>query len=168
MHINGTDNIRPDPLGRWPAPLTTIRRIVHVPELPSSSTADFEWPTAIDLYKAQQKAPEDARPPPETRQRRQFVKDRNECYLDPIRSNRYAVTFVRDRTHRPRGASRSYSHNSGAAGLLCMAHPQAERLRFHLRLYPPPLNSRRGSMPRPFGPSFFGTTPDDLLRFEYI
>eukprot|EP00737_Agarophyton_chilense_P002334 gb/GEZJ01002651.1/.p1 GENE.gb/GEZJ01002651.1/~~gb/GEZJ01002651.1/.p1 ORF type:complete len:320 (+),score=20.64 gb/GEZJ01002651.1/:2674-3633(+) len=41
LHIQGPDNVWADLLTRWSAP-STVRRIVQVPALPSSSASDFE------------------------------------------------------------------------------------------------------------------------------
>lgn len=45
IHIDGTDNVWADLLGRWADP-STVRQIVQVPELPSSSESEFTWPIA--------------------------------------------------------------------------------------------------------------------------
>lgn len=58
IHIKGEDNVWADLLGRWTAP--TIRRLVHIPALPSSSAPDFECTTGKERYKHQQTAT----PPP--------------------------------------------------------------------------------------------------------
>lgn len=42
IHIKGTDNVWADILGRWSAP-RTLRRLVHLPVLPSVTTNDFDW-----------------------------------------------------------------------------------------------------------------------------
>lgn len=44
FHIKGVENVWADLLGRWSA-VKTVRRLVRVPELPSSTDPDFEWPT---------------------------------------------------------------------------------------------------------------------------
>ena len=53
FHIKGADNLWADLLGRWSAPVT-VRRLVQIPELPSSASPEFEWPTVTTLVTAQQ------------------------------------------------------------------------------------------------------------------
>lgn len=44
VHIRGTDNVWSDLLTRFSAP-STVRRILHIPVLSSSSHLDFDWLT---------------------------------------------------------------------------------------------------------------------------
>ena len=53
FHIKGEDNVWADLLVRWSVIPTTVRRIVRIPELPSSSTTDFEWPSCADIAATQ-------------------------------------------------------------------------------------------------------------------
>ena len=43
IHISGDDNVWADLLSRW-FPQRTIRRLIHIPPLPSASAPEFEWP----------------------------------------------------------------------------------------------------------------------------
>ena len=47
-HIKGDENVWADLLGRWSAP-NTVRRIVQIPELPSSSDPEFIWPDLREI-----------------------------------------------------------------------------------------------------------------------
>lgn len=60
FHIKGTDNVWADLLGRWSAS-KTVRRLIRIPELPSSSSEDFEWP-ALDNIVAAQSSSDSERP----------------------------------------------------------------------------------------------------------
>ena len=53
-HIKGEENVWADLMSRWSSKAPTVRRIVRVPELSSSSDADFEWPSQSTLIKVQQ------------------------------------------------------------------------------------------------------------------
>lgn len=53
-HIKGDENVWADLLPRWSTTQTTVRRIVRVPELPSSSDANFKWPSPSAIAKAKQ------------------------------------------------------------------------------------------------------------------
>lgn len=54
FHIKGQDNVWADLLGRWSAP-PTLRRLVRIPVLPSSSEGDFEWPSRESISISQKK-----------------------------------------------------------------------------------------------------------------
>lgn len=51
IHIAGDDNVWADLLGRWSAGTPTIRRLIHILVLPSSSHSDFEWTKKNEMYK---------------------------------------------------------------------------------------------------------------------
>lgn len=53
LHIKGEENVWYDLLTRFSAGSGTVRRLVHIPELPSSTISDFDWPSrdAIALVK---------------------------------------------------------------------------------------------------------------------
>lgn len=53
VHISGEDNVWADLLGRWSAP-KTIRRLIHLPVLPSSSSEEFVWPSRSEIADTQQ------------------------------------------------------------------------------------------------------------------
>lgn len=53
-HSKGDENVWADLLSRWSTTQTTVRRIVRVPEVPSSSDANFEWPSPSAIAKAQE------------------------------------------------------------------------------------------------------------------
>lgn len=53
VHIPGCDNVWADLISRW-TPSPTLRRLVSVPVLPSSSSADFLWPSPDEVSCAQQ------------------------------------------------------------------------------------------------------------------
>ena len=169
VHINGTDNVWADLLGRWSAALPTIQRLVYVPELPSSSAEDFEWPTAVDLYKAQQSAPEDARPP--------ALKQENADALYKTETN---AVWIPDEAadmqlrlcviaHTGPAGHRGYAATTKALQDCFTWTTLKQDVKDFIRGCIHCLSTQGGgSMPRPFGPSFFGTKPNDLLQFDYI
>lgn len=53
-HIKGEENVWADLLTRWSNANRTVRRLVHIPELPSACSDDFEWPSAKDIADVQQ------------------------------------------------------------------------------------------------------------------
>lgn len=61
IHIRGTDNVWAYLLGRWTT-FPGIRRLVHIPALPSASDDDFEWPSAATIA-AEKNAHSTSRPP---------------------------------------------------------------------------------------------------------
>lgn len=48
VHIKGVEDHWADLIGRWTQP-ETIRRLVQIPVLPTTSSDDFVWPTAAEL-----------------------------------------------------------------------------------------------------------------------
>ena len=53
-HIKGEENFWADLMSLWYSKAPTVRRILRVSELPSSSDADFKWPSQSTLIKVQQ------------------------------------------------------------------------------------------------------------------
>lgn len=49
IHIKGEYIVWEDLLSRWTTVPEVIRRLVHIPELPSSSHDEFEWPSGKEI-----------------------------------------------------------------------------------------------------------------------
>ena len=169
VHINGTDNVWADLLGHWSAPLPTIRRLVHAPELPSSSAEDFEWPTAVDLYKAQQSAWEDARPPGLEQDNADglYKTETNAVWIPEeaadMQLRLYVIAHTGPAEHRGHAATTKALRDCFERTTLMQ--DVYDFIRGCIRWLS---TQGGGSMPRPFGPSFSGTKPNDRLQFDYI
>lgn len=60
VHTSGSENVWADLLGRWSA-LTTTRWLVTIPELPSASRDDFQWPS-VSVIELEQNEHKEIRP----------------------------------------------------------------------------------------------------------
>ena len=167
IHIRGIDNVWADLLGRWSAPPSrTIRRLVHIPELPSSSSDNFDWPNAEEVLKAQQKFLE-KRPSGLTKRNNLWVNENVSIWIpdesDELQLRLCIIAHTGPSGHR--GCSSTLSTLSSAyhwstikadvktfvqACIHCLSTVGGEKI------------------PRPYGPAVHGTSPNDLLQFDYI
>jgi len=165
-HIKGADNVWADLLTRWSHAPDIVRRLVHIPELPSSCRDDFEWPTpsTIALVQEQHKS---------VRPTGVILKDELWTYPDTavwvpddasdLQLRLCIIAHTGPAGHRGREATsralRSYFKWSTVS----------EDVSTFVRACIHCLSTLGGEkIPRPFGPSVHGTKPNDLLQFDYI
>lgn len=166
IHIKGPDNVWGDLLGRWSTTPSTIRHLVHILELPSSSAKDFEWPTGEELHKIQHTR---AKRPSDLVQGDDGIwKTEKSSVWIPADAADFQLRLCVIAHTGPAG------HRARTATL------QAIQKEFFWRYMEEDVHkfvrgcihcistTGGGSMPRPYGPSFHGTKPNDLLQFDYI
>lgn len=165
FHIKGPDNVWADLLGRWSAP-PLLRRLIRIPELPSSSATDFDWPTSTEVADEQSKA-EDEQPP-------------DLELSDGLWRNPSGSVWIPDRCSDLQIRLCIIAH-TGPAGH--RGRDATERVMRKYYFWSTMTTDIRtfvqacihclstiggGKVPRPFGPAVHGTSPNDLLQFDYI
>lgn len=164
FHIKGDDNIWADLLTRWSIPLT-IRRLVSIPPLPTTFQ-DFVWPTADTIRESQRAHP----PPPQG-----FI-----CVDGLYRLSNHGPIWIPDDDAILQLRLSIIAHTGAAGHRGTEATEQALSQRFtwstlseDIHLFTKScihcLSTTGGeTVPRPFGPAFHGTKPNDLVQFDYI
>ena len=165
FHIKGAENVWADLLGRWSV-RSTVRRLVTIPELPSTLGADFEWPTSGELLELQALFPE-------TRPENLSVQDELWC-------NPNGAVWVPDAAAHMQLRLCIIAHTGPAGHRGIEATEQALRSNFFwstmtsdVRMFVKACihclsTVGGGKVPRPFGPALHGTKPNALLQFDYI
>lgn len=165
VHIKGVDNVWADLLGRWSAPVV-IRRLVKIPPLPSSSSEDFEWPSPSE-FKSAQESNSANRPS-------------NFVLKDSLWTNSSNAVWIPDACTdlQLRLCIIAHTGPSGHRGTTSTIATLQENffwstlssdVRTFVRSCIHCLSTTGGErVPRPFGPAVHGTSPNDLLQFDYI
>lgn len=165
VHIRGFENVWADLLGRWSAPVT-IRRLVRVPVLPSSSSSDFTWPTSDEISSSQFRHAQD-RPP-------------NLVLVDGLWKNSAHSVWIPDACDNLHLRLCIIAHTGPSGHRGVKATESTLRQNFFWSTISPDIRtfvrscihclSTTGGerVPRPFGPSVHGTAPNDLVQFDYI
>lgn len=165
VHIKGLENVWADILSRWTPP-ATIRRLVKIPVLPSSSDEDFAWPTASEISKEQEK---------HGNKRPEFLTQSDGLWKNPIASiwipeqsddlhlRLCVIAHTSSSGHRAHSSTekilrKSFFWSTLSADVRTFVHSCIHCL----------CTSGGGKVPRPFGPSVHGTNPNSLLQFDYI
>lgn len=165
FHIRGADNVWADLLGRWAAP-TTIRRIVRIPELPSSSTEGFEWPTAPSIISAQESAAEE-RPPNLCREENIWKNPSGAIWIPDSSSDLQLRLCIIAHTgasgHRGAGSTEKVLRKYYFWSTMTTDIRSFVRACIHCLS-----TTGGGKIPRPYGPAVHGTNPNDLLQFDYF
>lgn len=164
-HISGEDNVWADLLGRSSAG-HTIRRIVYVPPLPSSSDPEFTWPCLQSIADAQQS--HDREKPPTVELKDGIMRYSN----GPIR-----IPDKSDDLHL-RLCIIAHTGPSGHRGRVTTKNVLSENIKWttlsddvrpFVRTCIHCLSNIGGEkIPRQFGPAVHGTMPNDLIQFDYI
>ena len=166
-HIKGDDNVWADLMSRWSSSPATIRRIVRVPELPSSSATDFDWPSRDAVFKVQQ---EHAASRPA-----HFILD-DQLWIDPDSKAIWIPDDATDIQLRlciiahtgPAGHRGAASTEQSLWAAFHWSTMNAD-VRTFVRACIHCLSTVGGEkVPRPFGPAVHGTKANDLLQFDYI
>jgi transposase InsO family protein len=165
LHIKGTDNVWADLLGRWSAP-ATIRRLIRIPELPSSSDPDFEWPSLDSLADAQQTYAA-IRPPGLSQSHAVLRNPEGAIWIpDPASDLQLRLCVI---AHTGPSGHRGQAVTESALRQHYYWSTMSADVRSFVRACIHCLSTvGGGKIPRPYGPSVHGTSPNDLLQFDYI
>ena len=165
VHIPGADNVWADLLTRWSAP-TVVRRLVQVPELPSSSSDDFDWPSLQEIAIAQAEN-DDSRPS-------------NLVLVDDIWRNPSQAIWIPDDStdlqlrlcivaHTGPSGHRGVRSTTSVLRQNFFWSTLTEDVKTFIATCIHCVSTVGGEkVPRPFGPAFHGTAPNDLVQFDYI
>jgi len=165
FHIRGTDNVWADLLGRWSAPVV-VRRLIRIPELPSSSADDFDWPTATVIAEAQSTT---------DTERPKNLRLTDDLWRNPIRAIWIPDTATELQlrlciiAHTGPSGHRGPSTTETVLRKYYFWSTMTTDVRSFVRACIHCLSTTGGGkIPRPFGPSVHGTKANDLLQFDYI
>ena len=165
-HIKGEDNVWADLLTRWSTVPSTVRRLVRIPELPSSCSDDCEWPSRSVIATIQE---DNASARPDDL----VLTDGLWTFWDgkiwvpedasDLQLHLCIIAHTGPAGHRGRDATESALRSKfnwptltddvrafGRACIHCLSTLGGERV------------------PRPFGPAMHGTKPSDLVQLDYI
>jgi transposase InsO family protein len=165
VHIKGAENVWADLMSRWALPLT-VRRLVQIPTLPSSSAPDFEWPTSAALLDVQNRHRHE-RPP-------------HLVLVDGLWCTPGGAKWIPDEASDMQLRLCVIAHTGPSGHRAIAATLNALRSCFHWSTMTSDVQAfvracihclstvGGGKVPRPFGPAVHGTKPNDLLQFDYI
>lgn len=165
VHISGEENVWADLLGRWSAP-KTIRRLISIPALPSSSSAEFIWPTRDEIATVQK---EHRSSMPDN------LEEEDGLFMFPSKS-----IWIPDESDdlQLRICIIGHTGPAGHRGVETTTSAikevfQWSTLRQDVQAFckscihcVSTLGGRR--VPRPYGPAVHGSKPNDLLQFDYL
>jgi len=165
VHIKGTDNVWADLLGRWSA-APTVRRIVHIPELPSSSDSAFNWPSSDTIY-VEQTAHCSARPDNLTLKDKLWRNENDAVWIPDESSDLHLRLCIIAHTgpsgHRGQDTTEKILRASFFWSTMTVDIRSFVRACIHCLS-----TTGGGKVPRPFGPATHGTKPNDLVQFDYL
>ena len=166
FHIKGEDNVWADLMTRWSQPSMTVRRLVHIPELPSSCNTEFEWPVPCEIAKVQEEH-KSVRPDYLTLQDDLWIDSQSRIWVPDDASDLQLRLCIIAHTglagHRGRDATERALMSKFIWSTL------SDDVRLFVRSCIHCLSTLGGEkIPRPFGPAVHGTKPNDLLQFDYI
>lgn len=165
IHISGTDNTWADLLTRWTIPLT-IRRLITIPPLPTTFT-DFEWPTKESIQ-ASQETYASSRPPNATLVDKVWHCNPNGAIWIPGADTDLQLRLVII-AHTGAAGHRGCASTKKTLSSHFYWSSLSEDVAIFVRTCIHCLSTTGGeTVPRPFGPSRHGTTPNALLQFDYI
>lgn len=165
VHIKGIDNVWADIIGRWTHPIT-IRRLVEIPELPSSSSSDFDWPSRSEVH-AVQMTYETIRPKNLALEDNLWKYPDGATWIpnDSIDMQLRLCIIAHTGPSGHRGVQptesilrKSFFWDTISSDVRTFVHSCIHCLS----------TTGGGKIPRPFGPALHGTKPNDLLQFDYI
>lgn len=165
VHISGEDNVWADLLGRWSAP-KTIRRLIYLPALPSSSSEEFVWPSRKDIAAAQEL------------HRSSMPGDLNE--EDGLMVFSSSAIWIPDESeelqlricvigHTGPAGHRGVQATTSAIKSVFQWSTLVDDVQMFCKSCIHCVSTLGGSrVPRPFGPAVHGTEPNDLLQFDFL
>lgn len=165
VHIKGVDNVWADLLGRWSVP-STIRRLVHIPVLPSSSAADFDWPDPSGIADEQQ--------------RLHSTRPQGLIFSDGLWRNEANAVWIPDDCDELQLRLCVIAHTGPSGHRGASSTESTVRQHFFWPTMKTDVDTfvkscihclsttGGGRVPRPYGPAFHGTSANDLLQFDYI
>ena len=165
-HIKGEDNVWADLLTRWSTGKTTIRRLVHIPELCSSCSEDFDWPTLTNVADVQKKVLS-SKPEGLTKTEGLWTFNASTVWIPNDASDLQLRLCIIAHTgtsgHRGLQATEKSLRSKFKWDSLTADVRAFVRACIHC------ISTTGGErIPRPFGPAFFGTKPHDLVQFDYV
>ena len=165
FHIKGLDNVWADLLGRWSAP-RTVRRLVRIPALPTSSAPEFVWPS-IQAIADIQSAAEQERPPHLTLVQNVWKNSSNAVWIpDSAADIQLRLCII---AHNGPAGHRGQSATEIAMRTSFFWSTMKSDIRAFVRACIHCISTvGGGKVPRPFGPAFHGSAPNDVLQFHYI
>lgn len=155
-----------DLLSRWVA-APTLRRLVTVPTLPSSSGNEFTWPHTAEL-KAAQMAHSDDRP------------NAVSYNADGLYSTPAGAVWIPEASTDLQLRLCIIAHTGPSGHRAASTTADMLRTQFYWRTLEEDIlvfvrscihclsTTGGGKTPRPYGPAVHGTCPNDLLQFDYI
>ena len=165
IHIKGSENVWADLLSRW-ATLSnnTIRRLVTVPQLPSTSENEFEWPTSEEILKVQSAS---SRPLHLKHTDGLWLTSSGQTWIPDNADELQLRLCIIAHTGAPGHRGIEAKTKSLADKFYWTTLSNDVQLFFKSCIHC--LSPTGGTkIPRPFGPSFYGTFPNELLQFDYI
>lgn len=166
-YIKGVDNHWANLIGRWTQP-ETIRLLVHIPVLPTISSDNFVWPSAKELAEAQNSNPESRFSALLENEDEALWRNANGSVWIPDNTDELQLRLCTIAYTGPSG-HRQYKPS------LCISRRQFswtfdkdDMFTFVIACIHCLSTTERGMEPRPFGPAFHGTKPNDLLQFDFI
>ena len=165
FHIKGADNVWAILLGGWSfTPI--IRRLVRIPELPSSSASGFEWITLEEIYQTQTDS-ENQRPGNLVKVADVWRNEEGSIWVpDTVSDLQLRLCII---AHTGPSGRRGASSTESVLGAHYFWSMMASDLRSFVRACIYCLSTvGGGKIPRPFFPSVHGTAPNVLIQFDDI
>lgn len=165
IHIKGVDNVWADLLGRWSQP-ATVRRLITIPPLPSSSSDDFEWPTEGEIIHTQNQAA-NSRPADLINQEGLWNNHEGAVWIpnDAVDLQMRLCVIAHTGPSGHRGVKATVKLLSKMFFWQTLSVDVRDFVKACIHC----LSTKSGSKtPRPFGAAMHGTKPNDVLQFDYI
>lgn len=167
VHIKGADNVWADLIGRWKQP-ETLRRLVHIPVLPTTDDEEFVWPTAAEVAKVQLNHM-DARPASLLQDSTDGLwRDGNGAVWIPDLAADLQLRMCVIAHTGPSGHRGFKTSLRVLRPFFTWSTDEEDMSNFVKACIHCLSTSGGGKEPRPYGPAFHGTKPNDLLQFDYV
>lgn len=164
VHISGLKNEWADLMTRWSSQTPTIRRLISIPPLPSAEADEFEWPTAASIAASQKQ-----HTPPHGLVNKEGLLHTTDGKIwipDEDGDLQLRLCII---GHTTAAGHRGTNTTIAAIGERFHWTSLKDDVSLFVSSCIHCLSTAGGERtPRPFGPSTFGTHPNDLLQFDYI
>lgn len=165
IHIKGEDNVWADLLGRWSAP-PTLRRIIKIPVLASSSNAEFDWPSQNAVINVQSEYIDHI--PDNMHQDGDLWKNTAGAVWIPEQAEELQLRIC-IAAHTGTGGHRGQEATEIAIRRCYFWPTLTVDVRLFVKACIHCISTTGGEkVPRPFGPALHGNAANDLLQFDYI
>lgn len=163
IHISGVDNTWADMMTRW-SPPPTIRRVITIPPLPSANDDEFVWPTANSIAETQQHH----NPPPSAIRKDGLYRTTDHKIWIPEQADDLQLRLCVI-AHTSAGGHRGKLATKTAISEKFSWSTLSEDVDLFVASCIHCLSTTGGEkIPRPFGPAVFGTSPNELLQFDFL